>query len=157
MGDSARRMNSLLAPWTGLNEYMKWLSCRESSTQCKRDCRHSTEQRNNTFEQGSIETSVFYQEDGQLKLIIQDDSMDTTGPAESSCDLSKEVCMEDKKQGARSWDRKHNNGTLIQKIKQLKLRTEERVFHLLCVEGVCSWIRVKNQVPRTICGKPKGI
>lgn len=47
-------------------------------------------------------TSASYQEDGQLKLVIQDDSMDTAGPAKSSCDLIKEVCMEDEKQDARS-------------------------------------------------------
>lgn len=81
--------------------------------QIVRDCRHSTEQIHDKFAQGSFATSASYQEDGQLKLVIQDDSMDTTGPAKSSCDLIKEVCVEDEKQYARSWDRNHNNDTLI--------------------------------------------
>lgn len=38
-----------------------------------------------------------YQKDRQLKLVIQNNSVDTTGPTQSSCDLIKKVCMEDKK------------------------------------------------------------
>lgn len=45
---------------------------------------------------------VTYEEDRQLELVVKDDSMDATGPAEPGCDLGHEVSMEDEEKDTRS-------------------------------------------------------
>lgn len=46
------------------------------------------------------------QEDGQLELVVEHHGVNAAGSAESGCDFTQEISVEDEEEDARAWNRR---------------------------------------------------